>query len=444
MLSRRAVKEQRVAAGGTFRLLVTGGGSGGHTYPALAAVRALRTRMAAEGRDLAVVWAGSAGSLESRVAASEQIPFRPIATGKLRRARNPLRMITMTNMRDMARVPVGFWQARSMIREFGPDAVLATGGYAAVPVGLAAWLSRFPLVVHEQTARLGLANRVLARGTTRMAVTSPSTVPLLPARAQAGAAVTGNPVRPEVLGGHAEKAVAALGWEGYTPGRPVVYVTGGAQGSAQVNSLVAEILPGLLRDANVIHQSGAASEAAMKQMASGLPGDLAGRYLVTGYVGPELPDVFALADVVVSRSGAGTLTEITALGKASVLIPLASSAGNEQWHNARQLSESGAAIALLGEVTPDALRGALGPLLADPVRREAVAVNAKALGRPRAADALADVVLAAAGQRDGVRPAARCRSRRLPKRFDGAVIDHGGACMEGVIALTPRVGHILA
>jgi UDP-N-acetylglucosamine--N-acetylmuramyl-(pentapeptide) pyrophosphoryl-undecaprenol N-acetylglucosamine transferase len=404
LLSKNAAEKKRVVPGQSFRLIVTGGGSGGHTYPALAAVRALRTRLAADGRDLVVVWAGSKGGLESSVATSERIPFRAIATGKLRRSRSPLRMITLANIRDMARVPAGFWQARGLVRELGPDAVLATGGYAAVPVGLAAWLLGFPLVVHEQTVRLGLANRLLARGSTRVAVTSPSTVPLLPARVRASAVVTGNPVRPEVLGGHADRAVAALGRDGFTPGLPMVYVTGGAQGSAQVNSLVAGVLPWLLSVANVIHQCGAASQEQLRQAAAGLPGDLAGRYLVTGFIGAELPDVLALADVLVSRSGAGTLTEITALGKASVLIPLASSAGNEQWHNARRLAESGAAVALLDEVTPDALRRALAPLLADPARRAAIAANAKALGRPQAAEALAGVVLAAAGQHTGAKP----------------------------------------
>lgn len=383
-----------------YRLVVTGGGSGGHTYPALAAVRALREQLAAQGRQLDVIWAGSAAGLEARVAADQGIPFRPIATGKIRRARNPLRMITVANIKDMARVPAGFFQARRLLREFRPDAVLATGGYAAVPVGLAAGTTRSPLVVHEQTVRIGLANRVLARCATRMAVTSPSTIPLLPGRARASAVVTGNPVRPEVLGGHGDKAVAALGWTGYSPALPVVYVTGGAQGSAQVNGLVAGILPWLLQNANVIHQCGAASEPAVRETAAALPPELAARYLVTAFVREELPDVLALADVLISRSGAGTLTEITALGKASVLIPLASSAGNEQWHNASQLAESQAAAALLGEATPTALQAALQPLLADPGRRATIAANAKALGRPRAADALAQVVLDA-GRRAG-------------------------------------------
>ncbi|HUY49167.1 MAG TPA: UDP-N-acetylglucosamine--N-acetylmuramyl-(pentapeptide) pyrophosphoryl-undecaprenol N-acetylglucosamine transferase [Streptosporangiaceae bacterium] len=374
--------------------MVTGGGSGGHTYPALATVRALRSRLAAAGRELVVVWAGTAGSLEQRVAGGELIPFRAIATGKLRRAGNPLLMLTPANARDMARVPVGVIQARGAVREFGPDAVLATGGYVAIPVGIAARWCGVPLVVHEQTTRLGLANRVLATRATVMAVSSGSTLSLLPPPARAAAVVTGNPVRAEVLAGNAEKAAAALGWTGLAPGLPVVYVTGGAQGSAQVNGVIAGILPWLLERANVIHQCGAGSVARMRETAGRLPAALAARYLVTGFIGAELPDVLALADVVVSRSGAGTIAELTALGKAAVLIPLPASAGDEQRHNARHLAACGAAVDLDGEVTPEALTGALGPLLADPARRAAVAASARAQGRPDAAGRLADVVLA--------------------------------------------------
>jgi UDP-N-acetylglucosamine--N-acetylmuramyl-(pentapeptide) pyrophosphoryl-undecaprenol N-acetylglucosamine transferase len=380
-----------------FRLIVTGGGSGGHTYPALATVRALRTRLAA-GRELVVVWAGTAGSLEQRVADAELIPFRAIATGKLRRARNPLLMLTAANARDMARVPLGVVQARGAVREFRPDAVLATGGYVAIPVGLAARWCGVPLVVHEQTTRLGLANRVLAGRATVMAVSSESTLELLPPPVQAAAVVTGNPVRAEVLAGDAGKAAPALGWTGLADGLPVVYVTGGAQGSAQVNGAVTGILPWLLERANVIHQCGSGSVEAVRAAAGRLPAGLAGRYLVSGFIGAELPDVLALADVVISRSGAGTIAELTALGKASVLIPLATSAGDEQRHNARHLAALGAAVALDGDVTPDTLTAALGPLLADPARRAAIAAAARAQGRPDAAQRLAGAVLAAAGQ----------------------------------------------
>jgi UDP-N-acetylglucosamine--N-acetylmuramyl-(pentapeptide) pyrophosphoryl-undecaprenol N-acetylglucosamine transferase len=379
-----------------LRLIVTGGGTGGHTYPALTAVRTLRARLAAEGRGLEVLWVGTADSLEQRVATAEAIAFRTVATGKVRRSSNPLKLLSPANVRDMGRVPLGVWQARKVVADFRPDVVLATGGYVAVPLGLAAKLNRRPLVVHEQTVRLGLANRMLARAAAAFAVSSESTLPLLPGRARGRAVVTGNPVRPEVLAGRPEKAYEALGLEGFDRTLPTVYVTGGAQGSQQINGVVATVLPWLLAQANVIHQCGPANFASLRSSAALLPREHAGRYLPTGFVGPELPDVLALADVVVSRSGAGTLAELTALGKPSVLVPLASSAGGEQAHNARHLAESGAAAALLGEVTPDALMAALTPLLADPARREAMALAARSHGRPDAAERLADAVLAAA------------------------------------------------
>ena len=385
--------------GAPLRLVVTGGGTGGHTYPALTAVRALQARLAAHGRAVDVLWIGTAAGLEAKVAPAEGIRFAPVATGKIRRSSNPLKLISPANVRDMCRVPLGAWQARALIAEFAPDVVLATGGYVAVPVGLAARSCRAPLVVHEQTVRLGLANKVLARAATRVAVSSESTLPLLPKSARSTAAVTGNPVRPAVLAGQADKAVTALDLYGFDRSLPTVYVTGGAQGSVQINTLVSAILPELLHRANVVHQCGPANESALRERARALPPQLAGRYLLTGYLGAELPDVLALADVVVSRSGAGTLAELTALGKAAVFVPLASSAGNEQAHNATHLQQSGAATALLGDVTPADLHAALTPLLTDPHHRATMAANSRTHGRPDAADRLVDVLLSAVGPR---------------------------------------------
>lgn len=345
---------------------------------------------------LDVLWIGTADGLEARVAPAEGIAFKTVATGKIRRSPNPLKMLSAANVKDMARVPLGVAQARSIVSGFQPDVVLATGGYVAVPAGLAARLCRVPLVLHEQTVRLGLANRKLAGSATRIAVSSESSLPLLPAEVRERAVVTGNPVRPEVLGGHADKAVQALALYGFDRRLPTVYVTGGAQGAQQINGVVREVLPWLLAHANVVHQCGPANVDELRSAAAGLDPVLAGRYHLTGFLGPELPDVLALADVVVSRSGAGTLAELTALGKPAVFIPLATSAGNEQAHNARHLADAGAALALLADVTGPALQRAVGPLLTDPARRTAMAERARTHGRPDAADRLVDVVLSAA------------------------------------------------
>lgn len=166
-----------------IRLLVTEGGTGGHTYPALTATRTLQRRFEVS-RSVEVLWVGTADGLEARTAEREGISFVAVAASKVRRARNPLKMLSWANLTDMAKVPCGVVQAVRAVRTFRPDVVLATGGYVSVPVSLAAWVCRRPLVVHEQTVRLGLANRLLARIATVMAVSSASTLPLLPQRAR--------------------------------------------------------------------------------------------------------------------------------------------------------------------------------------------------------------------------------------------------------------------
>lgn len=382
-----------------FRLLVTGGGTGGHTYPALTTLRTLESRLEPEGTTVRALWVGTEGGLEERVTEAEGIEFTQVATGKIRRSANPFAMLSAENMRDMARVPIGVAQARQVVSRFQPDVVLSTGGYVAVPVGLAAAMLRRPLVVHEQTTRLGLANRVLVRKATTVAVSSPTTLDLLPDGVRERAVVTGNPVRAEMLSGDPLKAVDALGLDTFDPHLPVIYVTGGAQGSVQINTLIAEALPWLLERANVIHQCGPANVEALSDAASGLPPEAAARYLVRGFVGSELPDVLALADVVVSRSGAGTISELTALGKPALLVPLASAAGNEQAHNAYRLRDAGAAVVLEGEPAGRDLQIAMAPLLDDAGLRERMARVAREHGLPDAADRLVNVVLDAARKR---------------------------------------------
>lgn len=390
--------DRRLAAlGRPFRLIVTGGGTGGHTYPALTAIRTTAARLARLGVGLDVLWVGTATGLEARVTEREGIPFRTVATGKIRRSSNPLKLASPANIKDMGRVPLGAAQARSIVSDFKPDVVLSTGGYVAVPVGLAAKFCRRPLVIHEQTVRLGLANRALARAATRVAVSSESTLPLLPDSVRGSTVVTGNPVRPEVLTGQPDKARSALGLTGFDRTRPTVYITGGAQGSVQINTVVRAVLPWLLTQANVIHQCGATSIDESRQYATQLPDAIRHHYFVTDFVGPELPDVLALADVVISRSGAGTIAELTALGKPSVLIPLATSAGNEQEHNALHLQQAGAAVALLKDaVTHEGLRQALAPILASAEQRQEMSARARTLGRPDAADRLTEVLLSVA------------------------------------------------
>jgi len=374
------------------RVIVTGGGTGGHTYPALTTIRTLRARLAEAGAEPELLWVGVSHGLEAKIARQENVPFKAITTGKLRRSPN-LRELGR-NLTDMFRIPLGVVQALMTVVRTKPAVVFSTGGYVCVPIGVAAWLTRRPLVMHEQILTLGLANRILARLATRTLLSRESSVDHLPARARSRAVVTGNPVRPEVLAGNRAAALAAYGLD---PDLPLVFVTGGAQGALQVNKLVASILPDILPGCQVLHQCGDYSFAQMQEVAAGLPDYLRNRYRVVDYVHGELPDVLAAADIVVARSGAGTVAELTALGKACIFIPLIPTGGDEQRRTARHLADAGAARMLAGpDATPDRLRDEVIALLKDPRQRQRLADNARQHGRPDAATAVARQLIDAA------------------------------------------------
>ncbi|MEV5766779.1 UDP-N-acetylglucosamine--N-acetylmuramyl-(pentapeptide) pyrophosphoryl-undecaprenol N-acetylglucosamine transferase [Micromonospora sp. NPDC052213] len=381
----------------SIRVIVTGGGTGGHTYPALTTIRTLRDRLAAAGTEPDVRWVGVAHGLEARIARQEGIPFLAITTGKLRRSPNLHEW--GRNLADAFRVPLGIVQAVMIVVRTRPEVVFSTGGYVSVPIGIAAWTTRRPLVMHEQVLTLGLANRILARLADRVLLSHESSVDHLPARARTRAVVTGNPIRPEILTGNRNRALAAHHLD---PRLPLVYVTGGAQGAVQVNNLIADILPGLLRKCQVLHQCGDYSLDRMRQVAATLPEHLRSRYRVVDYVHGELPDVLSAADIVVARSGAGTVAELTALGKACVLIPLIPTGGDEQQRTARHLADAGASRMLAGpDASANRLYEEIMVLLDHPERRQELATAARRHGRPHAAAAVASAIIDAAS---------RCRS----------------------------------
>ncbi|GIF02663.1 UDP-N-acetylglucosamine--N-acetylmuramyl-(pentapeptide) pyrophosphoryl-undecaprenol N-acetylglucosamine transferase [Actinoplanes siamensis] len=375
-----------------LRMIVTGGGTGGHTYPALTTVNALQARLAETGTAPELLWVGVATGLEAKIAARNGIPFKAIITGKLRRSTSPRDIAR--NLVDAFRIPLGILQAAFTVARNRPSVVLSTGGFVSVPIGLAAWLFRVPYLLHEQTLSLGLANRILARVATRILLSHEASLDHLPAGARSRAVVTGNPIRPAVLSGDPGKGLAAYGLD---PAVPLVLVTGGASGAQQVNRMLAGALPDLLPYCQIVHQCGGLSLTEMHEVARGLPAHLANRYHVVDFIHDELPDLLAAAAVVVARSGAGTVAELTALGKACVLIPYPYAAGDEQRITARHLAQHGAALMLDGdEATPERLRDAVAGLLADPGRRTALARAAADQGRPGAADQVVTEILTVA------------------------------------------------
>jgi len=362
------------------RVVIAGGGTGGHTSAGLAVAATL----ARDGTE--VHWIGSRDGVESRRAPEAGLPFHPISTGKLRRYWD------RKNVGDLlVRVPAGFFQSLGLLRRLRPAVLFATGGFASVPPALAARALGVPLVVHEQTAVLGLANRITGRFATRIALSFPdSGRGLRPDRV----VVTGNPIRPELLDGRREAALGALGFDAALP---LVYATGGALGSHRINRAIGEALPRLLVLCQMLHQCGDSAEtgdhAWLQERARALPARLAARYAVRPYVGAELRDVYAAAALVVGRSGAGTVNECCRLGKPAVFVPLPGTSGDEQTANAKLVQAVGGAVMLpQSDLTADRLVDVLARLLEDTAALQAMGARARSLAVPDAAERLARLI----------------------------------------------------
>jgi UDP-N-acetylglucosamine--N-acetylmuramyl-(pentapeptide) pyrophosphoryl-undecaprenol N-acetylglucosamine transferase len=381
-----------------LRIVVTGGGTGGHTLPAIATVAEIRRLISKHYVDvgLQLLYIGSSNGLEARLAKEAGIEFVPIATGKLRRSANPIRLLSLRNIRDAANVPIGFFEALKVVGAFHPNVIFSTGGYVSVPPVLAGRLLNIPIVMHEQTVQVGLANRISARISSRIALSYLESENELSANDRKKCFITGGIVRPEVTSGDADAARATFGLPG---GLPVVYVTGGAQGSSVINRAVRDALPDLIGSCCIIHQCGkqkgpVQDENLLKSAADLLPNELKIRYAVRSYIGEEIGDVYALADLVVGRSGAGTVSEVCAVGKAALFIPLVPTGGDEQTRNAQRLEQLGAAVILKqSDLTGQVLTNKVLDLLSNPVNLRAMGDAARAEYRPEAAKTLANAVI---------------------------------------------------
>lgn len=366
-----------------LRLVIAGGGTGGHVLPAIAVVEELRRR------DLLreALWIGSRDGVEGESAARAEIPFRGIETGKLRR------YFSTRTASDAARIPVGVVQAWRLLRAFRPSVVFSSGGFVSVPTVIAA-ARMAPILTHEQTAIVGLANRLNVRFADVLAVSWDETMPRA-AALHRHVVVTGNPVRASLREGDAVRALAHFGFD---PGLPLLYVTGGARGATPLNRRLAALLPELLTTCQILHQTGPATAnddaAEMTRRHESWPEPLRRRYRVVEYVREELADVYAAASLVLGRAGAGTVAELALLAKPAVLIPLPGAGGDEQTRNGRLLADVGGAILLPErETTPERLGQEVRSLLADGHRLTTMGAAARTIGRPDAAIRLVDELL---------------------------------------------------
>jgi UDP-N-acetylglucosamine--N-acetylmuramyl-(pentapeptide) pyrophosphoryl-undecaprenol N-acetylglucosamine transferase len=376
------------SARGNSRIAITGGGSGGHTSAAVGIVQAL-VEAGAEKRQ--ILWIGSARGIESKVAERESIPFKTISVGKLRR------YWSRDNLIDIPRIIRGTLQSWSILRRYRPSIVVGTGGFVSVPVVAAARLLRIPIVVHEQTIIPGLANRIASRFASVVLLAFQESAVYFPDKK---VVVVGNPLRSELRKSLPARA-ESLDRLGLDSRFPVLYVTGGAQGANAINKAIADALPDLLMRWQIIHQCGDKAmefgEAYLNEMALALDPDTRRRYLVRPYIGAEIVDVFTVADVLVSRSGAATINEITRIGLPAILVPYPLSVANEQDRLARMLERAQAAIVIdQSSLTKESLLIALEKLGKE--ERDTMREKARALAPQNVEERITRAILEMPGQ----------------------------------------------
>lgn len=303
------------------KIVLTGGGTAGHVTPNIA----LLPRLRQEGFEITYI--GSYDGIEKKLISDFDIPYTGISTGKFRR------YLDIKNLTDPFRVLRGFSEAKKYLKEYKPDVVFSKGGFVSVPVVRAAASLGIPCIIHESDMTPGLANKLCIPVASKVCCNFPETFKMLPERK---AVLTGSPIREELAKGN---KIAGLNMCGFTANKPVIMVIGGSQGAANVNKAVRDALPRLLEDFQVVHLCG---KDKIDNLLLSTPG-----YKQFEYIKSELKDLFAMADIVISRAGANAICELLALRKPNLLIPLpASSSRGDQLLNARSFESQGFSIVI--------------------------------------------------------------------------------------------------
>ena len=351
-----------------MRLLIAGGGTGGHLFPGVAVAEELRAR----DPDATIRFVGTRRGIEARVLPDLGWDLKFIEVSGLKTVG------VLGALRGVFRLPRALWQARRVVKEFRPDAVIGVGGYASGPVVLMARLRRIRTAILEQNSIPGLTNKILGRVAQRVFIAFGGSQRFFkPAKT----VLAGNPVRRDLL----QKLLAA---QPAAHDRVHVLVCGGSQGAIAVNDLASQALISLARETPlaIIHQTGEKDLAATTE-----------RYRAAGVTAEchafikDMASAYQAADLVIGRAGATTVAELAITGKPAVFIPYPFAADDHQTLNAREMADAGAALVFpQSELTADKLADALRPLLAEPTRRAEMGSKMKALARPEAARTVID------------------------------------------------------
>src|SRR5271156_1379149 len=350
-----------------MRVLIAGGGTGGHVIPALAIARELRDSHGAEVR-----FVGTARGLETRLVPEAGFPLELIRVGQLKN------VSVLTKLRTMADLPLGMVRCVELVRSFKPDVVVGVGGYASGPAMMAAILMRVPTVAYEPNAAPGLANRLVGKYVRAAAVNFPETAGYF-----RNAVVTGVPVR-EAIFAVSDKILGA---------EPRLLITAGSNGAKIFNETMPGIAARLLERGpglTIVHQTGEKALSATAGAYANAGVDLS-RVKVTAFLS-DMPEQYAAADLVLARAGS-TVAELAAAGKPALLVPLPTAADDHQRKNAELVVKGGAAEMLLqAELTPEILLDRLTGLLTNGERLRTMSAAARAMGKPEALERIGEMV----------------------------------------------------
>ena len=311
------------------KIILTGGGTAGHVTPNIA----LLPRLREAGFDIAYI--GSYNGIEKQLLKEQKIPYYAISSGKLRR------YFDFKNFSDPLKLIKGLGQSIRLMRKLKPDIVFSKGGFVSVPVVFAARFCHIPSIIHESDMTPGLANKLAIPNAAKVCCNFPETLKYLP---EEKAVLTGSPIRRELLSGNKENARKQCR---FTNTKPVLFVVGGSSGSKFINDTIRGLLPELLKTYQVIHMCGKGNIEESLNRTEG--------YKQFEYIGSDLNDIFALADLVISRAGANSICELLALHKPNILIPLSANASRgDQILNAQSFEKQGFSVVIEEEViTPD-------------------------------------------------------------------------------------------
>ena len=369
-----------------MKILFTGGGTGGHIFPIVAISREIRKICPKE--KIEFFYIGPRDDFGEILLSQEGIKVKTILAGKIRRYFDFKSFFE--NLIDIfIKIPLGIFQAFFYLFFLAPDLIFSKGGFGSIPAVLSGKLLGVPIFLHESDAIPGMANRFLARFSLEIFVSFPKTPYFLEEKM----ILVGNPIRQEILGGEGKEAKTFFKLSG---GKPVILILGGSQGAQRINDKILEILPEILKDFELIHQCGEKNyEEVIAEEKITITKDLEKYYHLFPFLKEEeLKKACAICDLIVSRAGAGTIFEIAALGKPSILIPLPEAAQNHQLKNAYSFAAGGAALILEEEnFTPHFFLEKLKYLFAHPEELEKMGRAAKEFSRPAATRIIAGYIV---------------------------------------------------